>query len=226
MRILLIEDTVDIAEAVATKLTREGHAVTHVINGNEGQDHAVAGGHDLIILDINLPGTDGFAILRALRASGSGVPVLVMTARNQVADKVSLLDLGADDHIVKPFDLSELAARVRALMRRRLGATTSLVRVGSLTIDISRRAASIGGRPLELGRREFELLQALSASQGKPLNKEHMMTALFGFDDEGSLNAVELLVSRLRRKLEGSDVEIVTQRGVGYLLRVRSAAAP
>lgn len=225
MRILLIEDTADIAEAVSTKLVREGHGVTHVVDGHEGRELAVAGAHDLIILDINLPGADGFSILQAVRENGSGVPVLVMTARDQVDDKVSLLDLGADDHIVKPFDLSELAARVRALMRRHLGAAASLVKMGSLTVDIVRRAASLRGHPLELGRREFEMLQALAASQGKPLNKERMMTALFGFDDVGTLNAVELLVSRLRRKLEGSDVEIVTQRGVGYFLREKSAAS-
>lgn len=226
MRILLIEDTLDIADAIAAKLTREGHAVTHVVSGTAGEDYAIAGSHDLIILDINLPGQDGFAVLRALRKSGADVPVLIITARNQVADKVNLLDLGADDYIVKPFDLSELAARARALMRRHMGVATSLLSVGDLSIDLSRRAASLGGMPLELGRREFDLIQALAASQGKPLNKEHMMTALFGFDDVGSLNAVELLVSRLRRKLEGSNVEIVTQRGVGYLLRNRGVDAP
>ncbi|UYQ72568.1 response regulator transcription factor [Pelagibacterium flavum] len=219
MRILLLEDTIDIAEAVATKLGRDGHAVHHVADGYEGEDLVIAGGHDLIVLDINLPGRDGFQILKALRASGSGTPVLVMTARSQIDDKVSILDLGADDHIVKPFDLDELAARVRALMRRHLGASASIVSVGDLVIDLSRRAATVNGVPLELGRREFELLQALSASKGKPINKEHMTTALFGYDDVGSLNAIELLVSRLRRKLDGSNVEIVTQRGVGYLLR-------
>ncbi|MBD8065936.1 response regulator transcription factor [Devosia sp. PTR5] len=219
MRVLLIEDTLDIADAIATKLTREGQTVTHVVSGTQGEDYALAGSHDLVILDINLPGQDGFAVLRALRSSGASVPVLIITARNQVADKVSLLDLGADDYIVKPFDLGELAARARALMRRRIGAATSLLKVGQLSIDLSRRAASLEGKPLELGRREFDLIQALAAGQGKPLNKEHMITALFGFDDVGSLNAIELLVSRLRRKLEGSNVEIVTQRGVGYLLR-------
>ncbi|MBN7778500.1 response regulator transcription factor [Nitratireductor aquimarinus] len=225
MRILLIEDTEDIAEAVSTKLTRDGHDVTHVIDGDRGREQAVLGSHDLIVLDINLPGTDGFAILQALRGNGSSVPVLVITARDQINDKVNLFDLGADDHIVKPFDLSELAARVRALLRRHLGAAASLLQIGPLTVDIARRAASLRGEPLELGRREFEMLQALAARQGKPLNKERMMTALFGFDDVGSLNAVELLVSRLRRKLDGSGIEIVTQRGVGYFLRERSAAA-
>lgn len=226
MRILLIEDTLDIADAIAAKLTREGHAVIHVVSGIAGEDYAIAGSHDLVILDVNLPGQDGFAVLRALRRSGADVPVLIITARNQVADKVSLLDLGADDYIVKPFDLSELAARARALMRRQMGVMTSLFSVGELSLDLSRRAASLGGMPLELGRREFDLIQALAASQGKPLNKEHMITALFGFDDVGSLNAVELLVSRLRRKLEGSNVEIVTQRGVGYLLRNKGVDAP
>lgn len=223
MRILLIEDSADIADAIATKFTREGHAVTVARDGEAGEDFALSGAFDVIVLDINLPGKDGFALMRSIRERRLTTPVLVITARNQVADKVSLLDLGADDYIVKPFDLSELAARVRALIRRGMGLAQPVVAVGQLQVDLTRRAARLGGQPLELGRREFEMLEVLVANAGAAVNKEQIVYKLFGHDETGTLNAVELLVSRLRKKIEGADVEILTQRGVGYLLRRKEA---
>jgi two-component system, OmpR family, response regulator TctD len=222
MRILLIEDSPDIADAIATKFRREGHMVELAEDGNLGEDFALAGGFDVIILDINLPGKDGFALLASIRQRKMTTPVLVITARNQVADKVSLLDLGADDYIVKPFDLTELAARTRALVRRGLGAAQSVLSVGRLTVDIAKRSAQMDNQILDLGRREFDMLEALMANAGGAVNKEHIMLRLFGHDEQGSLNAIELLVSRLRKKLEGGDVEIVTQRGVGYVLREKA----
>lgn len=226
MRILLIEDSSDIADAIATKFTREGHAVTVAQDGRIGEDFALSDAFDVIVLDINLPGKDGFALMRSIRQHRLSTPVLVITARNQVADKVSLLDLGADDYIVKPFDLSELAARVRALARRGMGLAQPVVAVGELRVDLTRRAARLGDRPLELGRREFEMLEVLVANAGAAINKEQIVNKLFGHDDTGTLNAVELLVSRLRRKIEGADIEILTQRGVGYLLRRKEPESP
>lgn len=219
MRILLIEDSPDIADAIATRFRRDGHVVHAVEDGNAGEEFALGGGFDVIILDINLPGKDGFALLASIRRHKMATPVLVITARNQVADKVSLLDLGADDYIVKPFDLRELAARARALVRRGLGFSQPVVGIGKLKVDLNRRAAQIADEPIDLGRREFAMLEALVANAGKAVNKEQIMLTLFGHDDTGTPNAVELLVSRLRRKLEGADVEILTQRGVGYVLR-------
>lgn len=224
MRILLIEDSLDIADAIVTKFEREGHVVQLAQDGNTGEDFAIGGGFDVIILDINLPGKDGFAILASIRQLKLATPVLVITARNQVADKVSLLDLGADDYIVKPFDLNELAARTRALARRGLGFSQPTVGVGQLQLDINTRSALLAGQPLDLGRREFEMLEVLVGSAGHAVNKEHIMLKLFGHDDTGTLNAVELLVSRLRKKLTQSDVEILTQRGVGYILRCQNQA--
>lgn len=221
MRILIIEDSPDIADVVATKLSKEGYGIVCASNGEDGEELALTDSFDLVILDINLPRRDGFLVLAAMRAAGQSTPVLVLTARNQIADKVSLLDLGADDYIVKPFDLSELAARVRALSRRRMGVAQPHVHVGTLAIDLFTRAAMIAGNPLDLGRREFEVLVLLATSAGTTLSKEHLVLKLFGHDDVGTPNAVELLVSRVRRKLEGSDVEIVTQRSVGYLLRLK-----
>jgi two-component system response regulator TctD len=218
MRILLIEDSPDIGDAIAAKLTREGYAVDRASDGDSGEDFAVNGSYGLVVLDINLPGKDGFEILRAMRAARTTTPVLVITARNQIADKVSLLDLGADDYLVKPFDLLELTARIRAVIRRRNGASQSILENGPLRLDLAARAASLDSRPLELGKREFELLELLATNFGKSVSKEQLVLRLFGHDDQGSPNAIELLVSRLRRKLDDSGVEILTQRGVGYLL--------
>lgn len=221
MRILLIEDCLDLADAIATKLRRDGHQVIHVADGKAGEEHAASEGFSVIVLDINLPIRNGFDVLSSIRGKGITTPVLVMTARNQVADKVSLLDLGADDYVIKPCDLSEMSARVRALVRRSHGMAQGELVLGDLRIDMGQRCATLNGQPLVLGRREYDMLEALATSRGKPVNKEHLVVKLFGHDDVGSPNAVELLVSRLRRKLKSSTIEIGTQRGVGYWLRHR-----
>ncbi|MGF6258975.1 response regulator transcription factor [Ensifer sp. LBL] len=222
MRILLIEDTPDIAFAISMRLEKEGYEVTTAFDGAEGERLALNASHDLVILDINLPKRDGFAILSAMRQGGLTRPVIVITARNQVADKVDLLELGADDYLVKPFDLHELVARIRAVSRRHLGAAQSVLRLGSISIDLSARAVMLEGRPLDLGRREFDVLEALATRAGTTVNKEQLVVKLFGYEDTGTPNAVELLVSRVRRKLEDCDIEIVTHRGVGYMLRQRT----
>lgn len=222
MRILLIEDTPDIAFAISMRLEKEGYAVTTAFDGAEGERLALNASHDLVILDINLPKRDGFAILSSMRQNGLTRPVIVITARNQVADKVDLLELGADDYLVKPFDLHELVARIRAVSRRHLGAAQSVLRFGSISIDLSARAVMLGDRPLDLGRREFDVLEVLATRFGTTVNKEQIVVRLFGYEDTGTPNAVELLVSRVRRKLEDCDIEIVTHRGVGYMLRQRT----
>ncbi|MGE6784227.1 response regulator transcription factor [Ensifer adhaerens] len=222
MRILLIEDTPDIAFAISMRLEKEGYEVTTAFDGAEGERLALNASHDLVILDINLPKRDGFAILSAMRQGGLTRPVIVITARNQVADKVDLLELGADDYLVKPFDLHELVARIRAVSRRHLGAAQSVLRLGSISIDLSARAVMLKDRPLDLGRREFDVLEALATRSGTTVNKEQLVVKLFGYEDTGTPNAIELLVSRVRRKLEDCDIEIVTHRGVGYMLRQRT----
>lgn len=226
MRILLIEDTPDIAFAICVRLEDEGYSITIARDGIEGEALASAASHDLIVLDINLPGMDGFSILRSIRESGNNLPVIVITARNQIADKVGLLDLGADDYLVKPFDLSELVARIRAVSRRHLGASQPVLKLGNVTIDLGSRAVMVAGEPLDLGRREFDVLELLASRSGQTVEKEKLVLKLFGYEDSGTPNAVELLVSRVRRKLEGSSLEIVTHRGIGYLLRSREEAEP
>mgnify|MGYP002040636912 FL=1 len=153
-----------------------------------------------------------------MRAAGLEAPVLVVTARSEIEDKIDMLDLGADDYLVKPFDLRELEARLRALLRRPAGQTTSVTTYGNLSLDMANRHVVLAGTPLELGRREFRLLEILLGKLGQTVAKERLMNQLFDLDD-GSLNALELLISRLRKKLAGASIDIVTVRGVGYQAR-------
>lgn len=223
MRILVTEDSEDLGDAIVTKLRLAGHAVEWVRDGVSAMELAAGEPFDAIILDITLPKADGFAVLERLRRRNIGTPVLVVTARSEIDDKISLLDLGADDYLVKPFDLRELEARLRALLRRPAGAASSVVTVGDLAIDHSAASATVAGRPLDLSRREFRLLEILASRLGQVIPKQRLMDQLFNLDDEVSENALELYVSRLRRKLEGSPVAIITVRGVGYAVRSRDA---
>jgi len=222
MRILLVEDTIDIAFAIASKLEKEGYSVTTACDGMQGEDLAVNGSFDVVILDINLPGRDGFVILRSMRERSLSCPVLVITARNQIADKLDLLELGADDYLVKPFDLRELVARIRAVTRRHMGVSQPLLHIGDLSINLTQRSVMQGDDPLDFGRREFDVLEMLATRINVTVPKDMLVLKLFGHDDTGTPNAIELLISRVRKKLESSNLEIITQRGVGYLLRSKS----
>jgi two-component system response regulator TctD len=219
MRILVIEDSADVGFAICERLRKSGHIVEHCLDGNEGEDFALQGAFDVVILDINLPGKDGFEILASIRKVQRTLPVLVLTARNQVGDKVNLLDLGADDYMVKPFSMEELEARLRAVSRRHLGAVKSTIDVGALSLDTANGSVSLSGELLDLGHREYELLSLLITQFDTAVRKGYLVAKLFGHDDVGSPNAIELLVSRLRKKLDGSGFEIATIRGVGYALR-------
>ena len=216
MRILLVEDNPDLGEAVENRLRKSGHSVEWVRDGLAAAEAAGLEPFDAVLLDIMLPGQDGFAVLRDLRRRGVDAPVLVVTARSEIDDKVGILDLGADDYLVKPFDLRELEARLRALLRRPAGQTSSTVAHGNVTLDLAGHVVTVAGRPVEFGRREFRLLEILLARAGQVAAKDRLMMQLFGDDAEVSINALELLVSRVRRKLEGADIDIVTIRGTGY----------
>ncbi|HUG62385.1 MAG TPA: response regulator transcription factor [Methylomirabilota bacterium] len=224
MRILLVEDSEDLGDALAVRMRSAGYAVEWVRRGDMACERAGDETFDAIVLDIQLPGKDGFSILRELRRGGRTTPVLVITARSEIDDKIGLLDLGADDYLVKPFDLREFEARLRAVMRRPSGMTASLTAVGRLTIDLASRAVAIDGQPVECGRREFRLLEVLVGRIGQVVLKERLMTQVFDLTDDVSVNALELQVSRLRRKLKGGGVEIVTVRGIGYMARLDDAA--
>lgn len=224
MRILLAEDAEDLGDALTARLRASGHAVEWHRSGTDVATRAREEPFDAVVLDVNLPGRDGFAVLADLRRAGVTTPVLVVTARAEIDDKVSLLDLGADDYIVKPFDLREFEARLRAVMRRPTAVRASLVRVGSLGVDAANRTVVVGDRPVDCGRREFRVLEVLVARLGQVVAKERLMSQVFGADDDVGVNALELVVSRLRRKLEGAGVEIVTVRGSGYMMRADPAA--
>jgi two-component system response regulator TctD len=181
-------------------------------------DHALlTQPYDLVILDLSLPGLDGLEVLRRLRGRGNGVPVLVLTARGSTEERVIGLNLGADDYLVKPFELSELEARVKALLRRGSGRAPT-VRVGQLEIDTSSRLVSLDGRPLALTPRELAVLEALVARLGRPVARELLFEKVFDMDADARPEAIESYVSRLRKKLEGSGATITTLRGLGYLL--------
>ncbi len=216
MRVLVVEDIADVGEAIVASLERMGHRVDWERDGRSADELARVQTYDLLVLDVMLPHLDGFSILRRLRERKDRTPVLVLTARSQIEDRVSALDLGADDYLVKPFDFRELEARVRALLRRQTGSTTNVLRCGALTIDRAGRVATLDDRPLDLTRRELTLLEILAARPGRVFPKDELIDQLFGLDDEPSENAVEQHMARLRRKIAGAGVEIRTLRGLGY----------
>ena len=216
MRILVVEDTADVGEAIVAALARLGHAVDWLKTGTDAEAMLKVQAYDLVVLDVMLPGKDGFALLQDMRAAGIAAPVLVLTARSEVDDRVSALDRGADDYLVKPFDFRELEARVRALLRRPGGSSPPKLSLGDVVLDKASRSVAVGGRPIGLTRREIALLEILISRPQKVFNKAELLDQLFSFDDEAGENAVELYVGRLRRKLQASRMEIRTLRGLGY----------
>jgi two-component system, OmpR family, response regulator TctD len=219
MRVLLVEDNPDLGEAVERRLRGAGHQVSWNRDGRAVDAALDGGGYDAVILDLTLPAGDGITILRQIRRQQRDLPVLVITARAEIDDKVGLLDLGADDYLVKPFDLRELDARLRAILRRPVGHFSSTLHLGTLALEPEGRVVRQAGALVDLGRREFALLEALVAQAGRVVPRERLMARLSDMEDGGSENALELLVSRLRRKIAGSGVEVVTVRGVGYMAR-------
>ena len=221
MRVLVVEDTEDVAEAILAHFQRQGHVSDHASNREDAAHLAALEPYDLILLDINLPDGSGIDLLKELRAEKNPVPVLVLTARMQVEDKIDALDIGADDYLVKPFDLRELEARARAVGRRRHGAAEAVVEAGNLRCNFAARSVSIGGREVELTRREFILLEAFLNNLGRVLEKDDLYSRLYGLTGEAGLNAVEVYIARLRRKLDGAELEIRTLRGLGYQAALR-----
>jgi two-component system OmpR family response regulator len=217
MRILLVEDDKVLADALSRTLVQSAHAVDIVASGDDA-DHAIALGiYDLAILDIGLPGLNGLDVLRRLRARKSMLPVLILTALDTLEDRVRGLDLGADDYLAKPFDLPELEARVRALLRRSTNSTPFLDH-GPLRFDTVGRRVYCDKRPLDLSPRELALLEILLMRAGRVVSKAQMVNHLYGFGDDVADNAIEVNVYRLRKKLEPLGCEIRTVRGMGYLM--------
>jgi two-component system OmpR family response regulator len=217
MRILLVEDDTILADALSRALVQAAHAVDVVATG-EAADHALSlGVYGLAILDIGLPGLSGLDVLRRLRARRSTMPVLLLTAFDALEDRVRGLDLGADDYLSKPFDLPELEARVRALLRRGTQATPWLEH-GRLRFDTVGRRVFHDKRPLDLSPRELAVLELLLLREGRVVSKEQMVNHVYGWGDDVGDNAIEVHVYRLRKKLEPLGCEIRTVRGMGYLM--------
>lgn len=218
MRILLVEDHPQLAESVAQALRAAGWTVDLLQDGVAADLALTSEDYALAILDVGLPRLDGFQVLARLRDRGNTLPVLMLTARGEVSDRVHGLNLGADDYLAKPFELSELEARVKALLRRSVAGGERQQRCGALVYDLDVRRFSLDGRPLALTSREQGVLEALIARPGRVMSKDQLAARLFGLDEEASADAIEIYIHRLRKKLDGSPVRIVTFRGLGYML--------
>lgn len=216
MRILIAEDDPQLGDGLTVGLRQDGYAVDWVKDGVAADLALEAGDYDLLVLDLGLPRAEGMAVLARLRGRGQALPVLILTARDATGDKVAGLDAGADDYLVKPVSLDELAARVRALARRAAGRAQPLLRHGDLALDPASRAVTLAGAPVELSAREFSLLQTLMENAGRVMSRARLEAALYGWRDEPDSNALEVHIHHLRRKL-GAD-RIKTLRGIGYTL--------
>ena len=216
MRLLLVEDDSMIGAAAQEGLRHEGHTVDWVRDGREAEAAVTGKVHDLVLLDLGLPRRDGLSLLREWRAKGIDIPVVIITARDAVTDRIAGLDAGADDYLVKPFDLDELSARVRAVARRRAGRAESVLRIGELEIDSATKRVRWKGGEVALSAREYALLEALADRPGAYLTRAQLEERLYGWDEEIASNAVEVHIHALRRKLDPALIRNV--RGLGYTL--------
>ncbi|MTI03312.1 response regulator transcription factor [Roseibium sp. RKSG952] len=221
MRIVIVEDNETLAKAIAYRLRDRGHAAEVLLDGDEADLYLAQEGADLVVLDINLPGQSGLGILKSLRNRGDGVPVILLTARAETSDRVSGLDMGADDYLVKPFEMDELEARIRALSRRKdldYGAKES---IGGLEFDRAARQVSVQGEVMDIPRREIAVLECLLERRGRIVPKSQLTDYVYGVGADVEASAVEPHVSRLRKRLQNLGIRIKTARGLGYLLEVQ-----
>jgi two-component system, OmpR family, response regulator len=218
MRVLLVEDDLMLAESIVEGLEKGGFSVDHLAAAESAESALQLTHYDLAIVDIGLPGISGLELIRRLRQHGILLPVLILTARDGLDDRISGLDLGGDDYMVKPFQLPELLARLRALIRRSRSAASSELAVGVLRLDLGRRTVTGNGSLLDLTGREWEILQQLMLASPNVVAKQKMAESLSEWENEITANAVEIYVSRLRQKVQGMGVEIRTIRGIGYRL--------
>ncbi len=222
MRILVVEDEVHLAEALAHLLKKNKYTADSVYNGEDGLDYALSNIYDVIILDLMLPKLDGITVIKELRRRGNDTPVIMLTAKSEISDKVKGLDSGADDYLAKPFNTDELLARVRALGRRRGEvAPTNALKFADTELDTAALNLKCNGKEINLTLKESELLEYLIRNKNAVLSKDMIIEKLWGFDSEAESNHVEVYISFLRKKLKyvGSSVQIVTIRGIGYSLK-------
>ena len=219
-KILLVEDEEKLARMVEMELRYEGYEVTKAFDGRNGLEQALSGKYDLVLLDIMLPQLSGMEVLRRLRRE-SDLPVIMLTARDSVIDKVSGLDSGADDYITKPFAIEELLARIRAALRKRAVHPGSILTAGELAMDVERHQVSVRGQSVELTKKEFDLLHQLLENKGRVLTREALLDSVWGFDFVGETNSVDVYIRFLRSKIdEAFGIKLIhTVRGVGYVIR-------
>jgi two-component system OmpR family response regulator len=218
MRILIVEDDAVLADAMSSELRKSRYAVDCLASGAAADSALLAQDYEAVILDLGLPDMDGLEVLRRLRKRRKSVPVLILTARDAVDDRVRGLDLGADDYLIKPIELQELAARMRAVVRRAQGEFDGEVALGRLLLDAAGRRVLLDGASLELSSREFAVLEILMMRKGRVVSKDALMQGLYESDQEVGVNAVEIFIHRVRKKVQNSGVNIRTVRGLGYLL--------
>jgi len=220
MKALLVEDEQRIANFVCSGLREQGILVDHCEDGNQGYDYALSRQYDIILLDIMVPGRDGLAILKALRRDGRDTPVILLTARNELDDRLEGLNLGADDYLAKPFYVEELIARIHALLRRVSGERQNVLTAGPLKLDRLSRVAELDGREVELTSREFNLMEYLMRAPGRVYTRTQILEHVWGYDFDPQTNMVDVCIQRLRKKLALPEhVAIEAVRGVGYRLR-------
>lgn len=224
MRLLLVEDDLMVASGIKLGLADAGYTVDWVGSAERAEQALDKDSFDAAILDIGLPGEDGLALTRHIRERGLTLPVLILTARDALHDRVQGLDLGADDYMVKPFELPELLARLRALLRRSQAATSAVLSFGALEMDTAHRRVTLAGQPVELGPREWTVLEYMLMQTPKPVAKDKLLATLTGWDKEITPNAIEVYVSRLRAKLEPAGIAVRAIRGFGYRLEGADAA--
>lgn len=218
MKFLLIEDNFELANAISSRLVMDGHVIDHAEGIQDALAFSQTGDYDMILLDIMLPDGDGRSFLQRHRDQQKDTPVIVLTARSEVSDRISMLDLGADDYITKPFDHAELQARCRAVLRRQAGSSQNAIRLGDVTFNPVAGSLRINDQSIQLRNRELRLLEMLISAPGQIFSKQKLVDRLFSYDDDVSENAIEVYIGRLRKHLEPSAIRISTHRGLGYRL--------
>jgi two-component system, OmpR family, response regulator len=227
MRVLVVEDNVPVAESIRTMLEARRYAANVVTDGTDGLEHLLRRCYDAAVIDVGLPGISGFEIARSARAEGVQTPILMLTARDAVEDRVAGLDCGADDYLAKPFVEEELIARIAAILRRGDRPMLGVIEAGALRIDLAGRNVTYSGKPIPLGATEFRLLELLARNAGIALSRTQIVERIWDYDFEGSSNIVDVYVSQLRRKLKalGAGGVIETVWGIGYRLTVKDPAS-
>nr|WP_314734960.1 response regulator transcription factor [uncultured Campylobacter sp.] len=218
MKILVVEDEIDLNNVITKHLKKNGYSVDSAFNGEEAMDFTAVAHYDLIVLDIMMPVMDGLAFLQKSRTKKLAMPVLMLTAKDEIDDIVKGLDVGADDYLVKPFDFKELLARVRTLIRRNSGSASSEICAGELKIDLSKKSVEFGGQNIELTGKEYEILEFLMLNKGRILTRDQIKEHVWDFDYMGSSNIIDVLVKNIRKKFGECEV-IQTKRGLGYVIK-------